>query len=167
MVQPIFFSNNLYQRYASLISIEKVNGRHAFPAEDGEICLGDEGYAWLTFLPDKCNWCMTAMYDDRGNAVEWYFDMTKANGLDEQGNPYQEDLYLDVVLLPNGSIKKLDEDELQEALDDGEITKPEFDMAHAVCDGLIREFICVPNAVASFCERCFAALREPAVGREE
>ena len=40
MVQPIFFSKNLYKRYASLINIEKVNGRHVFPDEDGEICLG-------------------------------------------------------------------------------------------------------------------------------
>ncbi len=154
------YINDIYNGYISLIDIEKVNRRLAFTVENKELCLGDDGYTWLTFLPDNNHWCMTAMYDDTGNIIEWYFDITKANCIDNQGNPYQDDLYLDVVLLPNGIINKLDEDELKEALENGEITKQEFNMAHEVCDRLIDEFISVENAVVSFCKRCFLLLNE-------
>jgi hypothetical protein len=110
------------------------------------------------FLPDSSNWCMSSMYDDMCNIIEWYFDITKENGIDKQGNPYQDDLYLDVVLLPNDDIVKFDEDELHDTFNSGKITKQEFDMAYEVCDKLISEFLSVENKVNSFCERCFLLL---------
>lgn len=154
------YIQDIYNGYASIIHIDKVNERLAFSVEGRELCLGDNGYIWLTFLPDNSNWCMSAMYDDTGNIIEWYFDITNKNGIDEQGNPYQDDLYLDVILLPDGTISKLDEDELENALNNGEITKQEFDMAYEVCDSLINEFLSVENKVNSFCERCFLMLSE-------
>lgn len=152
------YIQDFYSGYASIINIDSVRKRLAFPAECGELCLCDNGYTWLTFLPDKSNWCMSAMYDDKGNIIEWYFDITKENGIDKLGNPYQNDLYLDVVLMPNGEIVKFDEDELQDALNNGAITKQEFDMAYEVCDRLINDFLSVENKVNSFCERCFSLL---------
>lgn len=154
------YIKDIYNGYASIIKIEKVNRRLVLPVEGKELCLADNGYTWLTFLPDNSNWCMSAMYDEMGKIIEWYFDITKENGLDEHGNPYQNDLYLDAVLLPNGKILKLDEDELQEALNNGAITKQEFDMAYKVCGQIINEFLSIENKVNSFCERCFAVLGE-------
>ncbi len=40
-----------------------------------------------------------------------------------------DDLYLDVVLLPNGKIYVLDEDELEDAYKSGDVTKEEYELA--------------------------------------
>ena len=44
--------------------------------------------------------------------------------------PYEDDLYLDVVLTPEGDIKLLDEDELKDAFDRFEVNKSDYEMAY-------------------------------------
>jgi predicted RNA-binding protein associated with RNAse of E/G family len=107
-----------------------------------DLCLSDVGYKWLNYLPDCKNWCLTAMYNQHNEIIEWYFDITKSNFTNNMGNPCMDDLYLDIVLLPNGEIITLDEDELQEALTKGEIEQEEFELAYRVHDQLINsEFL--------------------------
>ena len=55
----------------------------------------------------------------------------------EDGVPYQDDLYLDVVVVPDGRIHILDEDELKEAYSKREISKDEYDMAFSVANMII------------------------------
>ena len=113
--------------YASLIKIKEVHN----PVIVGEdFCICDVGYSIIEFLPDGEHWALEAMYDRNDKIVEWYFDITSENSIDENGNPYNVDLYLDVVLLPDGQIIVCDENELQDALDNGEITQAEFDLAY-------------------------------------
>lgn len=69
------------------------------------------------------------MFDDRNNLIEWYFDMIKTSGI-KNGIPYIDDLYLDLVIRNNGNQRILDEDELEDALKKGDITKEDFDMAY-------------------------------------
>ena len=114
--------------YASLVLIEEVHR----PFMAGEICLYNAGYSEIGFLPDNENWMLWALYNDKGEIIEWYFDVTKINATDEKGNPYCDDLYLDAALTPDGKITILDEDELKEALDNGEINQSEFEMAYHV-----------------------------------
>jgi predicted RNA-binding protein associated with RNAse of E/G family len=79
-----------------------------------------------------------AIYDDKKRIVEWYFDITRKNSIDENNNPYCDDLYLDVALMPDGHIVILDEDELQEAYNNEKITKNEYEMAFIVKDKIIK-----------------------------
>jgi len=148
------YIQDVYSGYVSLIHIDKVNRRLVIQTENGELCLGDDGFKWLTFLPDNANWCMTVMHNQHDEILEWYFDITRENGIDEQGNPYQDDLFLDVVLFPPDKIFILDEDELQDALNRGEVTADEYRMAYDVCEKLIDEFISEENAVSAFTARC-------------
>jgi predicted RNA-binding protein associated with RNAse of E/G family len=54
----------------------------------------------------------------------------RGHGFDaETGFPWYDDLYLDVVVLADGSFHLLDEDELDEALQEGKITQDEYDIA--------------------------------------
>ena len=106
-----------------------------------EICLCDDGYKGIIFLPDNETWCVTAIYNRHNEIVEWYFDMTKENGVDERNIPYFEDLYLDVIVAPDFSVHLIDEDELQEALDEGTITKEEYDLAYRTYEKLVEEVI--------------------------
>ena len=55
----------------------------------------------------------------------------------EEVIPYSEDLYLDVVVLPNGKFYSLDENDLEEALDKKRISKEEYDMTYATMNKII------------------------------
>ena len=135
--------------YASLVRIEEVYR----PFMEGETCLYDAGYSELGFLPDDENWMLWAMYDDKGGIIEWYFDITRKNTVDEKGNPYCDDLYLDAALLPNGEVLILDEDEIADAHNDGIITQNEYDMAYSVLEKLTRDRIIDVVYMKTFCSR--------------
>lgn len=52
--------------------------------------------------------------------------------------PYEDDLYLDVVVRPDGEIILLDEDELKEAYDRYEVSEAEFEMAYDEANKLMK-----------------------------
>ena len=123
--------------FAALENIHEVN-RPLFVGEKGnEYCIIDAGYTGLIFQPDNEKWSVVTIYNDYGDIIEWYFDINKINTVDEEGKPYRIDLYLDVALMPNGNITILDEDELQDALNAGLVTKQEFDMAYEILKQLL------------------------------
>ena len=90
--------------------------------------------------PDNSNYALTIMFDDNENLIEWYFDIAKKVGI-ENGVPYEDDLYLDMVITPQGSKLILDEDELQEALNRGEITKEDATLAYKTLEGLDKKYV--------------------------
>jgi len=120
-----------YSGWASFIKINKVK-RPWIVGERLNVCIADDGYSELCFLPDDEKWQVYAIYDEKNQIVEWYFDIARENGIDENGNRYCEDMYLDAALLPDGRVLILDEDELTAALNDGSVTRDEFDEAHGV-----------------------------------
>ena len=135
--------------YASFMKVGEVHR----PFMVGETCLYDNGYSEIGFLPDDEYWNLWAMYDDHGDIIEWYFDITRKNAVDEDGKPYCDDLYLDAVLMPDGQILVLDEDELKDALDNLKITKNEFDMAYVVLNELKEKKILDVIYMENLCSR--------------
>jgi len=87
-----------------------------------ELCLADEGYVWMQHFPKGEHYVVTTMFDQNGKVVQWYIDVCKNQGLTEQKVPWFDDLYLDVVVLPSGEVFLMDEDELEEAYQAGEIS---------------------------------------------
>jgi predicted RNA-binding protein associated with RNAse of E/G family len=60
------------------------------------------------------------------------------NGLDEETRiPYYDDLYTDITVVQK-NIEVLDEEELEEALNMGKISKAEYNIANATRDKLIQ-----------------------------
>ena len=104
----------------SLLSIKKVRKEWRIDVE--QRCILANNYNWLEIYPDGENYCITAMFDENDNIAEWYFDIAKELGV-EDGIPYEDDLYLDVVIVPDGRIHVLDEDELKSAYDRKEVSK--------------------------------------------
>ena len=102
-----------------------------------EMHLAGPGYKWLMYLPMNEKWCITAFYYPDNELLEWYFDISRCNFVDEHGMPCIDDIFLDLVVLPNGKAVTVDADELQEALDKGEITPEDFDKAYKVHDEII------------------------------
>lgn len=103
-----------------------------------QLCIQNTGYKWLEFYDYKAKVKLTAIYDETDKIIEWYFDIAREIGK-ENGIPYEDDMYLDVVIRPNGEINLLDEDELQEALTKYEITQKEYEETYQIAYDLIEK----------------------------
>lgn len=99
-------------------------------------CILDNGYKWLEFYDYSSKIKLTAMYDENKEIIEWYFDIAKEINKDN-GIPYEDDLYLDVVVTPDGEVILLDEDELKDALDRLEIRDLDYQNAYKEANKLI------------------------------
>ncbi|OPA75365.1 hypothetical protein BVG16_22525 [Paenibacillus selenitireducens] len=76
-----------------------------------------------------------------------YVDISKSIGVSEQGIPFWDDLYLDVVVFPNGDFNIKDEDELEEALNNNHIKEDDYRLAKSVMNDLIKEINAKENAI--------------------
>ena len=119
----------------STLEIKKIRNKW----QVDERCILNTDYIWLEIYPDGKNYCITAMCDEIGTIKEWYFDICKKTGV-EDGVPYEDDLFLDVVIVPDGRIHILDEDELLEAFNNGEINKEELDLAYKTKDLILNQY---------------------------
>lgn len=121
------------------IALVKFNEMYKpYMIENINLCMADDNYKWLEFYDYTKKYRLTAMYNDENEIIEWYFDIARKIG-NENGIPYEDDLYLDIVVTPNGKIILLDEDELKDALDRMEITKLEYESAHEEAKKLIEK----------------------------
>ncbi|MGN1330256.1 MAG: GNAT family N-acetyltransferase [Clostridia bacterium] len=111
-----------FKGYIHLNNFIKMNEKFLLPKG---LCIRDTGYKWLEFYGENSNFKLTAIYDNLGRIVEWYFDLVRGIGR-ENGFPYDEDWYLDVVVTPDGDILLLDEDEYEEAYQRYEMTESEY-----------------------------------------
>lgn len=111
-----------FNGYIHLNNFIKMNEKFLLPKG---LCIRDTGYKWLEFYGENSNFKLTAIYDNLGRIVEWYFDLVRGIGR-ENGFPYDEDWYLDVVVTPDGDILLLDEDEYEEAYQRYEMTESEY-----------------------------------------
>ncbi|MBR3249290.1 MAG: GNAT family N-acetyltransferase [Clostridia bacterium] len=98
----------------------------------------DNNYKWLEFYDYSSKVKLTAIYDENNEIIEWYFDIARKIGKDN-GIPYEDDLYLDVVVTPKGEIILLDEDELKEAYNKREMTKEEYKNAYKEAEQLMNK----------------------------
>ncbi len=96
----------------------------------------DNNYQLLEFYDYHSKVKLSAFYDKNSEIIEWYFDIAKKIGK-ENDVPYEDDLYLDVVVRPDGKIILLDENELKDALKKFEITKEEYEMAYEEANKLM------------------------------
>lgn len=104
-----------------------------------DMCIMDNGYEWIMLYPDNGNYSITIIYDNKHTLVEWYFDVASEVSL-LNNIPYQDDLYLDMVILPTREVSILDEDELKLALDEKLITDTDFKNAYKTLDYLKEKY---------------------------
>jgi predicted RNA-binding protein associated with RNAse of E/G family len=123
------------------------------------LCIQDNNYKWLEFYDYSSQVRLTAIYDEKNKIVEWYFDIARRLGK-ENGMPYEDDWYLDVVLRPDGEIILLDEDELKEALERMEMTKEEFNEAYNIANNLIQRIRGKEIQVRKFTDRYLKEILE-------
>ncbi|WP_053365646.1 DUF402 domain-containing protein [Bacillus sp. FJAT-27245] len=93
-----------------------------------KVCIVDSGYFWLQQFPEGKNHSVTTMFDCTGEVVQWYIDICLQNAV-ENGIPFYDDLYLDLIAFPSGDVILKDAEELDEALAKGIINQTQYDMA--------------------------------------
>lgn len=130
----ITFTEGEFIGNISLLQIEKVKGN--WYVDEEKRCILAEGYKWLEIYPENSNYCITAMFNDNNKLIELYIDVAKRLGM-EEGVPYEDDLYLDVVIVPDGRKHLLDEDELLEAYQNNIINKEEYNMAYKFANKML------------------------------
>lgn len=121
------FNNSDFVGDIALIKFNKMN--KPYMIENINLCMANDNYKWLEFYDYNKKYRLTAMYNENNEIIEWYFDIARKIGK-EKGMPYEDDLYLDVVVTPKGDIKLLDEDELKDAFDRFEVNKSDYEMAY-------------------------------------
>lgn len=112
----------------TLLTMQKVKEPLVFEYPDLTVCIVDNGYSWLQHFPENEHFSMTTVFNGNGEIVQWYIDICLRNG-NENGRPWMDDLYLDIVLLPNGEILQKDADELEAALSAGVISEELYQLA--------------------------------------
>lgn len=122
--------------YISVKKLIKVDKK--FIIKDN-ICVMDNDYYVVEVVPKNENYAMRLFLDNNKKPLEYYFDITKNNNLDEKTLiPYYDDLYLDITLM-NDEINILDEDELEEALTNKDITIEDYKLTMKIKEKLLNE----------------------------
>ena len=129
-------STDFFEGYIGLLEIEEVSKKQIWKFNGEDIIVCDSGRKWLSILPKNNFYCITAMMDEKDNILLWYIDMIASQGIDADGVPYFDDLYLDLVIYPDGTIIVDDMNELEEALTTKDITQEQFNLAISTADKL-------------------------------
>ena len=119
---------------------------------DVPVCAA--GSRWVEMLPVDDFYCVTAMLAPDGRALVWYIDMIAGQGVDPDGMPWFDDLYLDVLVWPDGDVTVDDRDELDAALAGGEITAALHALALDTADRLRSGPLGGPEGLAALTEKC-------------
>lgn len=145
--------------YVGILNIEKVSEPQIWKYNGAEVAVCDNNYQWLTIMPENDYYCITVMMNDNAEMQVCYVDMIDTQGYDEDGVPYFYDLYLDLVAYPDGTIIEDDIDELQSALEKGDITQPLFDRAIATSNKLKKGLLSDMEAFKAYIKKLYDVVK--------
>lgn len=146
---------DFFTGYVGLMDIQQVSEAQTWKFHDETFVVCDQGMKWLSILPQDDFYCITAMMNSDNDIAVWYIDMIASQGLDTDGIPYFDDLYLDLVVYPNGEIMVDDLDELEEALRQSDITQAQFDLAMNTADALKSGLLKDINLFRQYTMKCY------------
>jgi predicted RNA-binding protein associated with RNAse of E/G family len=129
-------NNNKFKGIIGLVTMKKVREPLEVSVVGQKITVADDNYQWLQILPEKKRYSITVMIDSEGNPLEYYFDINIKN-ITQKGNARTLDLFLDVLVLPNGEYELVDEEDLQRALEQGQITRQQYHEAYVIAHQLM------------------------------
>ena len=126
-----------FEGHVGIICLDKVKSPLFVNVNGRKKCVADDGYIWVQYLPKDAFYTMVVMLGPDKRVIEWYFDIISQQGQDGNGSPWYDDLYLDIVVSADFNIELLDEDDLQEALEKGDIGKKDYDFAYLQANQLL------------------------------
>ncbi|MCU9614668.1 DUF402 domain-containing protein [Caldibacillus lycopersici] len=124
-----------FRGYITLLQIDRVEAPLYITYETKQICIVDDGYSWLQHFPLDQKFSITTMFNGNGEVIQHYIDIITGVGTDN-GIPWMEDLFLDIILLPTGEMYRKDADELEEAYSLGIIDQSLYELAQEIANRL-------------------------------
>lgn len=156
-ISGITVNTNQFYGYIGLIFIEEVDEPQIWNFNGEKIVVCNKGLKWLTILPKNEFYCITAMMDENSEIILWYIDMIASQGI-EDDIPYFNDLYLDLVVYPNGDIVEDDMDELKQALSDKDINEKQYQLALETSYKLKNDILSDVRRFKEFTYNCYEML---------
>lgn len=142
---------------AGLLVLQELTAPLTITYPHGAVKIADRGYSWLQIALRDVRFWLTAMFDAEDRLIQIYFDITDGSHFDDPGNPWFEDMYLDVVTAPDGGLCVLDRDELEEALSQGDISSVQYEKALEDCAALQTY---LETNLSSVCKCCIQLQKE-------
>jgi len=146
-------SNPEFKGYVGLLSIKEVQEKQVWKYNGSDVVVCDAGYQWLTIMPGNAFYCITVMMDANCHMQVCYIDMIDSQGIDEDGVSYFYDIYLDLVVYPDGNVIVDDMDELEDALQRGEISKEQYARTLDTAKGLQEGLLDDPDKFSAFWQK--------------
>ena len=147
-------NTDFFKGYIGILEIEEVTEKQVWRHNGKDIIVCENGSKWLSILPQDDFYCITVMMNANDDILLWYIDMIAEQGIDVDGVPYFDDLYLDFIVYPDGTIKVDDMDELVEALSQQNITEEQFNLAMKTSNKLQQGLLSNMNAFIDFTLKC-------------
>jgi uncharacterized protein len=133
-----YIVSNDFTGYIALLKINKVTEPLFVQYGADKLCIVDDGYYWLQHFPKNKFYSVTTMFDTNGDVVQWYIDICSKNGINREGIPWMEDLFLDIIVLPSGRNILKDADELETAFAGKVIDEDAYNLAKREANRLIK-----------------------------
>lgn len=112
----------------------KVKKKYTESHTGKNICLQDDGYYMIEYLPKGKSYTVRSFIDKDKKLLRNYIDLVKKSGIDEKtGKLYYEDMYIDIVediVEGKQRIQVRDFTDLEEAQMKGEITQEEVNWVY-------------------------------------
>lgn len=155
----MMIDDQFYKGAAGLIKINEIDKPAIKVYDSIQVKIIDNGYYWLQIGPKNQYYWITVMYNEVEEIVQYYFDITDSNTILDNGESWFYDLMLDVVMLPNGKLFLLDEDELEHALSDHIITREQYDKAYLTANKIMDEIDGNVEFMKAVCNTYFQKLK--------
>ena len=153
-------NTDFFKGYIVLIDIKGVSEAQVWNFKGEDIVVCDNGLKWLSILPQDDFYCITAMMNEKKEILLWYIDMIAEQGIDADGIPYFYDLYLDLIVRTDGTIKVDDMDELEEALLKKDITQEQFELAVDTSNRLKTGVLSDIDSFTEYTKKCLEVVEE-------
>lgn len=141
------FNLKMFQLDNCIVCVKQIVKTNAPFFTSSGLKLIDNNFQIVEVLPKNLNYAMRVFLDDNKQIVQRYFDITKQNDVDKDTNvPFYEDLYLDVIIEKRG-ISVLDEKDLDNALQSGDITEGDYLLTKNTLNSLLIELKSGKNAL--------------------
>lgn len=124
------------EMYGALIDIIEVKKPQVWFCFDKMITVADNGYKWLVVLPKEDNYAITMYMDKNDVPLLWYIDLIDGIGVDMDGVPFYNDMFLDLIVSDNGQVVEDDRDEFEKAYFDGIINNKQYQKVISVSEQL-------------------------------
>lgn len=153
----LFETEEIYGTFINIIEVKKPQVWFCF---DKKITVADNGYKWLVVLPKKDNYAIT-MYMDRNDVpILWYIDLIDGIGVDADGIPFYNDMFLDLIVSDDGQVVEDDRDEFEKAYFDGIINNKQYQKVISVSEQLKQRILENQRWISEYCRNIVEIYRD-------